>query len=246
MKIALLGYGKMGKELEQIALERKHEIILKVDDKSFNDDDISKLEKADAALEFSVPDAAFPNIVHCIESGVPVVSGTTGWLEKMEKVKSLCANRNGTFFYSPNFSIGVNILFELNRKLAEMMSTQKNYEPFINEVHHVHKKDKPSGTAIKLAEDIIRSEGLKKNWKVSEVKISENSNVKVGEELIIFSERVDEVPGMHEVKYFSADDEIMISHHAKSRRGFALGAILAAEWLQGRRGVFGMNDMLKL
>jgi len=246
MKIALLGYGKMGKELEQIALERNHEIILKVDEKSFDNNDISKLKMADAALEFSVPEAAYSNIVSCIEAGVPVVSGTTGWLEKMEEVKSLCTKKNGAFFYSPNFSIGVNIFFELNRKLAKMMSVQKNYYPFINESHHVHKKDKPSGTAIKLAEDIIRLHGSKKNWKVTEVNNSDKMNVRDGEELLIFSERIDEVPGTHEVKYFSNDDEMIISHRAKSRRGFALGAVLAAEWLQGKIGIFGMNDMLKL
>ena len=240
MKIALLGYGKMGRELEQIALERQHKIILKVDEKSFSDDDIKKLGEADAALEFSVPDAAYSNIVRSIESGVPVVSGTTGWLGKMKEVKSLCEKNKGAFFYSPNFSIGVNIFFELNRKLASLMSRQENYEPFIREVHHVHKKDKPSGTAIQLAEDIIRSEGLKKEWKLSE------ENSKAGEELMIFSERVDEVPGTHEVKYVSADDEIIISHRAGNRRGFALGAILAAEWLQGKKGIFGMNDLMKL
>ena len=246
MKTALLGYGKMGKEIERTALERKHEIILKVDEQSFIDDDISKLGGADAAIEFSVPVAAFKNIITCFEAGVPVVCGTTGWTERMEEIKSECKKKNGTFFYSPNFSIGVNIFFELNRKLASLMKEQKNYEPFIHEVHHVHKKDKPSGTALKLAEDIIRSGGNKTKWEPADENFSEEEKNKRGNELLVFSRRENEIPGTHEVKYISDDDEILITHKAYNRKGFALGAVLAAEWLQGRKGIFGMNDMLKL
>ena len=240
MKIALIGYGKMGHELERIALERGHEIILRVDEQSFSSDDLAKLKQADAALEFSVPAAAYKNITTCLETGVPVVSGTTGWTEKMEEVKMECRNKNGAFFYAPNFSIGVNIFFELNRKLAELMSGQKEYKPSVSETHHVHKKDKPSGTAIKLAEDILRSTPNKKNWTLT------GDNPKTSDDMLTISaERIDEVAGFHQVKYVSDTDEISISHNAFSRKGFALGAVLAAEWLKGKKGVYGMSDLLK-
>jgi 4-hydroxy-tetrahydrodipicolinate reductase len=241
MKIALIGYGKMGKEIEKISHERKHDIVLKVDEHSFSADDILKLKAADVAVEFSVSSAAYSNIVTCFNAGVPVVSGTTGWTEKMEEIKSECKKKNGTFFYAPNFSVGVNIFFELNRKLAMLMSNHNDYEPALHEVHHVHKKDKPSGTAIKLAEDILRSNSDKQKWKLAEPDSSVTKD-----ELMIISERTDEVPGFHEVKYRSDVDEIIISHNAHSRKGFALGAVLAAEWLPGKKGIFGMNDLLKL
>ena len=241
MKIALIGYGKMGREIEQIALERKHEIVLKVDEQSFTADDISKLKSADAALEFSVPAAAYSNIVTCFDSGVPVVSGTTGWTERMEEIKTECKKKNVTFFYAPNFSIGVNIFFELNRKLSSLMNIRNDYEPSVHEIHHVHKKDKPSGTAIQLATDILRSNANKKNWKLSELNSSAEK-----EELAIIAERKNEVPGFHQVKYVSDVDEILITHNAFSRKGFARGAVLAAEWVQGKKGVFGMSDLLKL
>ncbi|HLG34130.1 MAG TPA: 4-hydroxy-tetrahydrodipicolinate reductase [Bacteroidia bacterium] len=241
MKIALIGYGKMGRELEQIALERKHDVVLKVDEQSFTAEDILKLKTADAALEFSVPASAYSNIVRCFNFGVPVVSGTTGWTERMEEIKSECKKKSGAFFYAPNFSIGVNIFFELNRKLASLMGNQNDYEPSVREIHHVHKKDKPSGTAIQLANDILRSNANKKKWKLTEQN-SETSK----EELMIIAEREDEVPGFHEVKYVSDVDDILITHNAHSRKGFAIGAMLAAEWLQGKKGVFGMSDLLKL
>lgn len=241
MKIALIGYGKMGRELEQIALERKHEIVLKVDEQSFTADDILKLKSANAALEFSVPASAYSNIVACFDAGVPVVSGTTGWTERMEEIKSECKKKNGTFFYAPNFSIGVNIFFELNRKLASLMNNQHDYEPTVHEIHHVHKKDKPSGTAIQLAIDILRSNTIKKKWKVADA-----NTLTAKDELAIVAERKDEVPGFHEVKYVSDVDEIIITHNANSRKGFARGAVLAAEWVQEKKGVFGMSDLLKL
>ena len=240
MKIALIGYGKMGKELEHVSLERGHQIVLKVDEQSFSDEDISILKQADAALEFSVPASAYSNIVTCFDAGVPVVSGTTGWLERMEEIKSECRKKNGAFFYAPNFSIGVNIFFELNRKLGALMNSQPAYQPSVLEIHHVHKKDKPSGTAIKLADDILRSNTKLKSWKLEEQRTGAN------DELVIIAERKDEVPGFHEVKYISDVDEISIVHNANSRKGFALGAVLAAEWLQGKKGTFGLSDMLNL
>jgi 4-hydroxy-tetrahydrodipicolinate reductase len=241
MKIALIGYGKMGKELEHIALERGHEIILKVDDQSFTADDISKLKTANAALEFSVPTAAYKNIITCLDAGVPVISGTTGWTDRMEEIKTECKKKNGAFFYAPNFSIGVNIFFELNRKLASLMANQNSYEVTARETHHIHKKDKPSGTALKLVEDILRSNTVKKTWK-----LNEQGQSVAKDELAVIAERKDEVPGFHEVKYISDVDEITIAHNAFSRKGFTLGAILAAEWIQGKKGTFGMSDLLKL
>jgi 4-hydroxy-tetrahydrodipicolinate reductase len=241
MKIAIIGYGKMGREIEKIALERKHEIALCVDEQSFSDASKLKLKDCEVAIEFSIPSAAYSNITTCFDAGVPVVSGTTGWTERMEQIKSECRKRNGSFFYAPNFSIGVNIFFEMNRKLASLMKSQRDYDVSIREVHHVHKKDKPSGTAIKLAEDIIRSTEDKKKWK-----LGDQSTPSAEEELRITSERKDEETGFHEVKYKSEIDEIIISHNAFNRKGFALGAVLAAEWLPGKKGVFGMNDLLKL
>jgi 4-hydroxy-tetrahydrodipicolinate reductase len=241
MKIALIGYGKMGKEIEKIALERKHEIVLRVDEQSFSTDDMMKLKSSDVAIEFSIPSAASGNISACFDAGVPVVSGTTGWSERMEEINSECKKKNGSFFYAPNFSIGVNIFFEVNRKLAALMNNRSDYEVSIREVHHVHKKDKPSGTALKLAEDILRSTANKKKWTLAEPNSPASED-----EVKITSERKGEVPGLHEVKYKSEADEIIITHNAFSRKGFALGAVLAAEWLPGRKGVFGMNDLLRL
>ena len=240
MKIAILGYGKMGKELERIALERNHEIILIIDEQSFTGEDIAKLKTADVALEFSVPSAAYNNITTCFDAGVPVVSGTTGWMERMEEIKTECKKKNAAFFYAPNFSIGVNIFFELNRKLASLMHNQIGYEPVMREIHHVHKKDKPSGTALKLADDILRSNSIRKKWK-----LADESSEMPKDELRIIAERKDEVAGYHEVKYISEVDEILISHNAFSRKGFVLGAMLAAEWLHGKKGIFDMNDLLR-
>jgi 4-hydroxy-tetrahydrodipicolinate reductase len=239
MKIALLGYGKMGKELEQVALERNHRIVLRVDVDTISSLKDSELQSADVALEFTTPASAFENIMRCINAGVPVVSGTTGWTERLEEIKKLCKEKNGAVFYAPNFSIGVNIFFEINRRLAELMKNRADYEPEIEEIHHIHKKDKPSGTAIALAETIIAAGGKKTRWKLHDVK-----NVSVENEITITAVRENEVPGIHSVKYLSQDDELEIIHRAKGRRAFAAGAILAAEWLQGKKGFFGMKDMM--
>lgn len=238
MKIALLGYGKMGKELEQVALERGHKIILRADIDTISSLKDSELQLADAALEFSTPASAFGNLSRCINAGVPVVCGTTGWTEQLEEIKSECRKKNGAVFYAPNFSIGVNILFEINRRLAVLMKNQGEYEPSIEEIHHVHKKDKPSGTALALAETIIASGGKKTGWKLEGSKDISNKD------LIITAVRENEVPGIHSVKYVSKDDEVEIIHRAKGRRAFATGAVMAAEWLQGRKGFFGMKDMM--
>jgi 4-hydroxy-tetrahydrodipicolinate reductase len=239
MRIALLGYGKMGKELEQVALERNHSIVLRVDIDTIQSLKEADLKTADVALEFSTPASAFDNLMRCINAGVPVVCGTTGWSGRMEEIKSACETKKGAVFYAPNFSIGVNIFFEINRRLAELMKNRSNYEPEIEEVHHIHKKDKPSGTAIALAETIIASKGKKTHWK-----LRDNKNESAEKEIMITSVRENEIPGIHTVTYTSPEDEIRIIHSAKGRRAFAMGAVMAAEWLQGRKGFFGMKDMM--
>jgi 4-hydroxy-tetrahydrodipicolinate reductase len=233
MKILLLGYGKMGKTIEKIALERGHEIVGRIDSK-----DLSQIasSKADVAIEFSQPEAAFDNIRACLENNIPVAVGTTGWLERKPEIEKLTAERNGTFFYASNFSVGVNIFFKLNQQFAAMMKAFDQYNVSIDETHHTEKKDAPSGTAITLAEGVI-GEGLKKRWVKTP---AENAA-----DLTINSFRIDEVPGTHIVKYTSVIDDLEIRHIAHSREGFARGALLVAEWLPGKKGVLGMNDFLK-
>jgi 4-hydroxy-tetrahydrodipicolinate reductase len=233
MKILLLGYGKMGKTIERIALERGHEIVGRIDSK-----DLSQIASstADVAIEFSQPEAAFDNIRACLENNIPVAVGTTGWLDRKPQLEKLTAEHNGTFFYTSNFSVGVNIFFKLNQQLATMMKAFGQYNVSIDETHHTEKKDAPSGTAITLAQGVI-GEGLKKQWVKAP---AENKS-----DLIINSFRVDEVPGTHIVKYTSVIDDIEIRHIAHSREGFARGAVLVAEWLPGKKGVLGMNDFLK-
>lgn len=236
MKIAILGYGKMGQEIERIAILRKHEVALIIDSIEDWEKDGGRLGEADVAIEFSQPDAVLDNIYHCFEANVPVVVGTTGWYEDVEQVRKDCLDRRQTIFYSTNFSIGVNLFFELNRNLAALMSKWVDYEISIEETHHIHKQDAPSGTAIVLANDIIRNSERKEKW-VKEM--SENP-----EELGIQSFRTENVPGTHRVKYESEVDSIEIIHTAKNRRGFAIGALLAAEWLPGKKGIYEMKDLL--
>jgi len=236
MKIAILGYGKMGQEIERIAILRKHEVALIIDSIEDWEKDGGRLGEADVAIEFSQPDAVLDNIYHCFEANVPVVVGTTGWYEDVEQVRKDCLDRRQTIFYSTNFSIGVNLFFELNRNLAALMSKWVDYEISIEETHHIHKQDAPSGTAIVLANDIIRNSERKEKW-VKEM--SENP-----EELGIQSFRTENVPGTHRVKYESEVDSIEIIHTAKNRRGFAIGTLLAAEWLNGKKGIFEMKDLL--
>jgi 4-hydroxy-tetrahydrodipicolinate reductase len=232
MKIALLGYGKMGKVIEQIALQRGHEIVLrKGSSESFED-----LEKADVAIDFSVPDSAVNNISTCLEKGIPVVSGTTGWLEDYHKMVNLCKEKNAAFIYGSNFSLGVNLFFELNDYLAKMMAKFNQYNVSMEEIHHTQKLDKPSGTAISLANSIINHTD-KNNWSI------ENPNA---DDVFINVKRIDAVPGTHSIFYASEVDTIEIKHTAHSRDGFALGAVIAAEWIIGKKGVFTMKDVLDL
>ena len=233
MKIALLGYGKMGKTIEQIALQRGHEIVLKIDENSAD----YNITLADVAIDFSIPAAAFKNISNCLHNNVPVISGTTGWLDKLPEAIELCKQKNGAFISASNFSLGVNIFFELNAHLAKMMRNLEQYSISIEEIHHTKKLDAPSGTAITLAEGIIENSD-KESWALN---VTTNENV-----IPITAKRIDEVPGTHTVAYKSEVDTLEIKHTAHSRDGFALGAVIAAEWLVGKTGVFTMKDVLGL
>ena len=232
MKIALLGYGRMGKAIEEIALERGHEIVIRKDVEPVDLD----LGIADAAIDFSHPTAAFDNIKNCIDSKVAVVSGTTGWLDRFDEIKSYCEDQEGAFIYASNFSIGVNLFFNLNAQLAKMMEQIKGYDISMEEIHHVHKLDAPSGTAISLANDILQN-SEKKQWSIETPE---------SDDLFIKVKREGEVPGTHSVSYTSVIDAIEIKHTAFNRTGFALGAVVAAEWLHGKKGVFNMKDVLSL
>ena len=238
MKIALIGYGKMGKAIEEIAVQRGHEIVLKIDEPNLSDFTKENISKADVAIEFTGPQSAWENVKKALAFDVPLVCGSTGWLEKLEEVKKLCNDRKGSFIYSSNYSVGVNIFFEVNKKLAAMMVSHKDYEVQVTEIHHTEKKDAPSGTAITIAEQIIENIPRKKNW-VNH--ISDNPG-----ELEIISERIDPAAGTHKVKYSSAVDDIEIIHTAHSRQGFALGAVLAAEFIHNKKGIFSMHDVLNL
>ena len=236
MKIALLGYGKMGKIIEKMALDRGHEIsfIATSDNKDFN---ASELKGADVAIEFSTPDSAIPNMHRCFMMDVPVVVGTTGWQDKFDKVNNCRLDQKGTLLHATNFSVGVNIFYEINRKLAALMSNQKQYNVSVEEIHHTEKLDSPSGTAISIAEEVIDAFERKTDWVNKE---SDEPN-----ELSIISKRQPNVPGTHTVTYDSDIDYIEIKHEAKSRSGFALGAVLAAEFLKDKKGLFTMKDVLQ-
>jgi len=238
MNIALIGYGKMGKEIEKIAVSRGHQIKLIIDVNNPADLIVENLRKCDVAIEFTIPHSAVTNYNICFEAGIPVVSGTTGWLDKKEEVIKKCNGTNGTFFYASNFSLGVNLFFELNKKLTELMATRNEYNVELTEVHHIHKLDAPSGTAISLAEDIVEILPGKTSW-VNDKTPAEN-------ELNIKSERRGEVPGIHTIKYESEVDFIEITHSSKSRTGLALGAVLAAEYCMGKKGVLTMKDLLNI
>jgi 4-hydroxy-tetrahydrodipicolinate reductase len=235
MNIALIGYGKMGHEIEKIALERGHKIVSIVDIENPEEFESKAFRSADVAIEFTRPDSALSNYMKCFKAGVAVVSGTTGWLERINVVKEYCANGH-TFFYASNFSLGVNLFFTLNKKLSEMMNRFPSYNVSMKEIHHIQKMDAPSGTAISLAEDILKRIDRKDVW----VRETEKNP----EELAIVSERTGQVPGFHEVIWDSEVDTITISHNAKSRAGFALGAVLAAEFTKGKKGFLGMSDLL--
>ncbi|ASB50882.1 4-hydroxy-tetrahydrodipicolinate reductase [Alkalitalea saponilacus] len=237
MRIALIGYGKMGKTIEKIAESRGHEVVARIDPFSGEDFSAPGLPTADVAIEFTMPDAAYNNYMECFKHNVPVVSGTTGWLDKLPAIKEKCKNEGQTFFYASNFSVGVNIFFELNRHLAKLMNTQDSYNVEMTEVHHTQKLDAPSGTAISLAEDIIENIDRKKKWELDQQ--TSNDAIKIK------AEREGDVPGIHTIKYESEVDEIIIHHSAKTRQGFALGAVLAAEFAAKNKGFLTMKDMLK-
>jgi len=236
MNIALIGYGKMGKAIEEIALQKGHTIGLKIDIHSMDQFTNKKLQQCDVAIEFTGPHSAVENIITCLNAGLPVVSGSTGWLKHWEEVKEVCDKNNGSLLYASNYSVGVNIFFEVNKQLAQLMNQHADYEVSMVEIHHTEKKDAPSGTAITLAEQIIENIGRKKQW-VNQVSLSP-------EELPIISERIDPAPGTHIVKYSSAIDDIEITHTAHNRKGFASGAVLAAEFLHDKKGIFSMKEVL--
>lgn len=235
MKIALIGYGKMGKTIERIALDRGHEIVSIIDIDNRSDFDSEAFKSADVAIEFTIPSMAFDNYMKCFDAGVPVVSGTTGWLDKMPEIKEKCEKEGKTFFYASNFSIGANILFTLNKYLAKIMNNFPEYNVHITETHHIHKLDAPSGTAISLAEDLLAEVERKKHWVLGEEKDPAD--------LPIAAIREGEVPGCHEIVYESEVDTIRIEHNAKSRAGLALGAVVAAEFTAGKKGFLSMSDL---
>lgn len=236
MKIALLGYGKMGKEIEKIALNHKHEIVLKIDVNNPDDLNEGNLRLADVAIDFSTPASAYSNIMKCFEAGVPVVCGTTGWLEKFKEVTDFCKKNGKTFFYASNYSLGMNVFFRVNKFLAEIMNRFPAYEVEIEEIHHIHKLDAPSGTAITLANEITESIDRKDKWELNSQ--SDPHALK------ITTIREGEVPGTHSIKYDSPVDTIEIKHAAKNRQGLALGAVLAAEFIVGKTGCFNMDNLM--
>lgn len=236
MKIALLGYGKMGKTIERLAMEAGDEVVLKISEENLADLTPENLKKADVTIEFTRPDSAFDNIRFCAENGVPVVCGTTGWLEKLEDAKAVCQQHGSALFYASNYSVGVNIFFAINRQLARMMQQQLEYNVNLEEIHHTHKLDAPSGTAITLAKAILDENDRKTRWV--------NGPETTPEELSILSKRLDNVPGTHVVRWDSPVDSIEIQHVAHSREGFAAGALMAAHWVVGKKGFFEMKDLL--
>jgi 4-hydroxy-tetrahydrodipicolinate reductase len=238
MKVGLIGYGKMGKEIEKIAIGRGHDIQLIIDVKNLSELVPANIRQCDVAIEFTMPESAVKNYLTCFEAGVPVVSGTTGWLHQRGLVHDMCKKYNGTFFYASNFSIGVNLFFEINRKLAELMANHHQYKPRLKEIHHTQKLDAPSGTAITLAEELLNFMPGLTGWTMNE---QTSYNL-----LPITAERTGEVPGTHIITYESYEDYIEITHLAKNRKGFAIGAVMAAEFCQTHEGILNMSDLLKL
>ena len=238
MNIALIGYGKMGRAIEEAAVERGHRIVLKIDIDNLADFTRENLRAADAAIEFTGPKTAFANITRCIEFDVPVVSGSTGWYDRLDEVEYFCTERNGAMLCASNFSIGVNIFFELNRRLAKMMNRVNDYRVEMEETHHTQKKDAPSGTAITLAEGVMDEISRIKKWE-----LDQGNGI---DTIPIHAVRKDSVPGTHVVKYTGEIDDIEIIHTAHTRKGFALGSVMAAEYIADKKGIFGMNDLLKI
>lgn len=236
MNIAIIGYGKMGKEIEQIAIERGHKVVLKINSQNVSDFNFDNLKKVDAAIEFTNPDLAVNNINVCLSSNTPVVVGTTGWYDKFDEIRESVVENEGSLLYATNCSIGVNLFFKLNKYLAKLMNNHNEYNVTMNEIHHTQKLDAPSGTAITLGEGIVENIDSKDLWVKGEAKTKN--------QLGITSERIDKVPGTHEVKYSSEIDDIEIKHTAHNRKGFALGAVVAAEYIADKKGIFTMEDVL--
>lgn len=242
MRIAILGYGKMGRIIEQFATERGHEIVLKVNVDNTEDLTLTNLKKADVAIDFSTPDSALSNIELCFDAGVPVVVGTTGWYGHLQTVKNKCVEGNNTLLYASNFSIGVNVFFFVNKVLAKIMNRYPQYEVQVEEIHHTEKLDSPSGTAMSIAEGILGELDRKNEW-VNELIGSGEEFIVKPDQLLIESHRIEDVPGTHTVIYSSEVDDIEFKHKAHSRAGFALGAVLAAEWLEDKTGFYNITDM---
>ncbi len=242
MKIALLGYGKMGQIIERFALDRGHEVVLKINVDNQEDLTVSNLRKADVAIDFSAPDAALGNIYACFDANVPVVVGTTGWYGELQQVKNDCLDRNNTLLYGSNFSIGVNLFFHMNKIMARLMNDYPAYDVQVEEIHHTQKLDAPSGTAMTIAEGIIENLDRKTEW-VNEVEGTPFDEVVKPEQLLISSQRTENVPGTHTVVYSSEVDDIEFKHTAHSRAGFALGAVIAAEWLEHKQGFYNIADI---
>jgi len=236
MKIAILGYGRMGKTIEKIALERNHEIVYKTSEKI----NTEELKKAEVAIDFSIPDAAFENITTCFKNNIPVICGTTGWLKRYEEAAKICNEEKSAFIYASNFSLGVNVFFQLNKNLAQLMRKFEDYKVSVEEIHHTKKLDKPSGTAMTLTEQILENSDYK-NWQ-----LVEGEEKIPSAEIPVIAKREEDVKGTHSIKYASAIDDIEIKHTAHSREGFGLGAVIAAEWLQNKKGVYTMKDVLGL
>ena len=238
MKFAIIGYGRMGREIEAAAIKRGHEIVIRVDKNNIDDLKSEGFKTADVALEFTTPATAAKNIISCFDAGIPVVSGTTGWTDKLEEIKQLCLKNDQAFFHASNFSIGVNIMFKLNLWLADVMNRFPDYRVSLSEVHHIHKIDAPSGTAVTLADGILQKIERKRKW--------ENEESADPDILPVISERKGEVPGTHLIKYASEFEILEVSHRALSRSVFASGALLAAEYLAGKKGVFNMDDLIDI
>lgn len=239
MKIAILGYGKMGKTIEQLALAKGYEIQLKITKDNNQDLTVESLKQCDVAIEFSTPETAYPNLKLCVDAGIPVVCGTTGWLDHLDELIQSIYKKDGTFLYASNFSLGVNLFFEINKQVARLLGPYQDYIPVMHEIHHTDKKDAPSGTAITLASQINDIHPTIKKW-TTDLQSTENDALKIA------SHRQPDVPGTHIINYASPIDDITISHVAKNRVGFALGALLAAEYIHDKKGVFTMSDVLNL
>jgi len=242
MNIALIGYGKMGQIIERFAIERGHEIVLKIGTANLDELTVSNLRKADVAIDFSMPDSAIQNIHTCFDANVPVVVGTTGWYGQLQEIKNECLSGNNTLLYGSNFSIGVNLFFHINEVLAKMMNNYPAYDVQVEEIHHTQKLDSPSGTAMTIAEEIIENIDRKTEW-INELDSNPNVEVLKQDQLLIASQRIENIPGTHTVIYSSEVDEIEIRHTAHSRAGFALGAVVAAEWLQNKQGFYNIADI---